>query len=94
MTVDPAGVGPNEMHVYLFDRQTGAQWDETLEMTVTAEMPDRGIAPIELEATKAGPGHFLISGATFGVKGDWRVEIASRVSDFDEFRTNVEVPVR
>jgi copper transport protein len=94
MTVDPAGVGPNEMHVYLFDRQTGAQWDETLEMTVTVEMPDRGIAPIELEATKAGPGHFLISGATFGVKGDWRVEIASRVSDFDEFRTNVEVPVR
>jgi copper transport protein len=94
VTVDPARVGSNEMHVYLFDRKTGAQWDETVEMTVTGEMPGRGIEPIELEATKAGPGHFLISGATFGVKGDWKVEIASRVSDFDEFRTNVEVPVR
>jgi copper transport protein len=94
VTVDPARVGPNEMHVYLFDRRTGAQWDETLELTATAEMPERGIEPIELEATKAGPGHFLISGATFGVKGDWTVEIASRVSDFDEFRTKVEVPIR
>ncbi len=94
MTVDPARVGPNEMHVYLFDRRTGAQWDETLEMTATAEMPERGIEPIELEVTKAGPGHFLMSGATFGVKGDWQVEIASRVSDFDEFRTNVTVPIR
>ena len=94
MTVDPARVGPNEMHVYLFDRRTGAQWDETLEMTATAEMPERGIESIELEVTKAGPGHFLMSGATFGVKGDWQVEIASRVSDFDEFRTNVTVPIR
>jgi copper transport protein len=94
MTVDPARVGPNEMHVYLFDRRTGAQWDKTLEMTATAEMPERAIEPIELEVTKAGPGHFLISGATFGVKGDWQVEIASRVSDFDEFRTNVTVPIR
>jgi copper transport protein len=94
MTVDPARVGPNEMHVYLFDRRTGAQWDETLELTVTAELPERSVEPIELEATKAGPGHFLISGATFGVKGDWTVEIASRVTDFDEFRTNVEIPVR
>ena len=27
LTVDPARVGPNEMHVYLFDRRAGAQWD-------------------------------------------------------------------
>ena len=94
VTVDPARVGPNEMHVYFFDRRTGAQWDETVELTATAEMPVRGIEPIELEATKAGPGHFLISGATFGVKGNWTVEIASRINDFDEFRTKVEVPVR
>jgi hypothetical protein len=35
-----------------------------------------------------------VSGATFGIKGDWTVEIASRVSDFDEIRTKVQVPVR
>jgi copper transport protein len=94
LTVDPASVGPNEMHVYLFDRRDGSQYDATLELTVTAELLERRIAPIELEATKAGPGHYVVSGATFGVKGDWTVEMASRVSDFDEFRTKVEVPVR
>jgi copper transport protein len=94
MTVDPARVGPNEMHVYLFDRRDGRQYDETLELTVTAELPEGRIEPIEFEATKAGPGHFLVSGAAFGVKGEWTVEIAARVSDFDEFRTKVEVPVR
>jgi copper transport protein len=94
MTVDPARLGPNEMHVYLFDRRDGRQFDETKELTVTAQLPEKGIAPIELEATRAGPGHYLVSGATFGVKGDWTVKIASRVSDFDEFRAKVRVPVR
>jgi copper transport protein len=94
LTVDPARTGPNEMHVYLFDRRTGDQYDEAEEVTVTAELPERRIEPIELEPTKAGPGHYVVSGATFGVKGDWTVEIAVRVSDFDEFRTKLEVPVR
>jgi copper transport protein len=82
------------MHVHLFDRGDGSQYDATLELTVTAELPEGRIEPIDLEATKAGPGHYVVSGATFGVKGDWTVEITSRVSDFDEFRTTLEVPVR
>jgi copper transport protein len=94
LTVDPARVGPNEMHVYLFDRADGSQFDETKELTVTAELPEKGIEPIELEATRAGPGHFLVSGATFGVTGEWTVEIASRVSEFDEFRAKLRVRVR
>jgi copper transport protein len=94
LTVDPARVGPNEIHVYLFDRGSGRQFDETKELTVTAELPEKRIDKIELEATKAGPGHYVVSGAALSVKGDWMVEIASRVSDFDEFRTKLEVPIR
>ena len=94
VTVDPARVGPNEMHVYLFDRRDGSQFDETKELTVTAELPEKRIDEIEFEATRAGPGHYVVSGATFGVKGEWTVEIASRVSDFDEFRTKLKLPVR
>ena len=94
LTVDPARTGPNEMHVYLFDRADGSQYDETKELTVTAELPEKRIEPIEFEATKAGPGHYVVSGAALGVEGDWTVEIAARVSDFDEFRTKLEVPVR
>jgi copper transport protein len=82
------------MHVYLFDRRDRRQFDETKELTVTAELPEKGIEPIDLEATRAGPGHYVVSGAAFGVKGEWTVEIASRVSEFDEFRTKLHVPVR
>ena len=56
MTVDPARVGPNEMHVYLFDRRTGAQWDETLEMTVTAEMPETRHRADRAGGHEGGPG--------------------------------------
>jgi copper transport protein len=94
LTVDPARVGPNEMHVYLFDRRDGSQYDETVELTVTAELPEQRIEPIELDAAKAGPGHYVVSGAAFAMEGEWTVEIAARVSDFDEFRTKVRVPVR
>jgi copper transport protein len=93
MTVDPARVGPNEMHVYLFDRASGRQYDAAKELAVTAELPEKRIAPIELTATKAGPGHYVISAATFGVKGNWTIEVAARVSDFDEYRAKVEVPI-
>jgi copper transport protein len=94
LTVVPARTGPNEMHVYLFDRADGSQYDETKELTVTAELPEKRIEPIEFESTKAGPGHYVMSGAALGVEGDWTVEIAARVSDFDEFRTKLEVAVR
>jgi copper transport protein len=86
-------VGPNEIHVYLFDRADGNQYDETKELTVTAELPEKQIEPIELDATKAGPGHYVISGAGLAPEGDWTLEIAARVSDFDEFRTKVDVPI-
>jgi copper transport protein len=87
-------VGPNEMHGYLFDRAAGRQWDEAKELTITAELPEKGIDAIELEPTKAGPGHYVVSGAALGVAGEWTVEVAARVSDFDEFRTKLLVPAR
>jgi copper transport protein len=71
LTVDPARVGPNEMHVYLFDRRDGRQYEATKELTVTAELPEKRIEPIELEATKAGPGHYVVSGAALGLSGKW-----------------------
>ncbi len=94
LTVEPAAVGSNELHVYLFNRADGRQYDATKELTVTAELPGKQIHPIALDARQAGPGHYVVSGAAFGVKGDWEVEVVARVSDFDEYRTTVKVPIR
>jgi copper transport protein len=94
VTVQPARVGANELHLYLFDRSDGRQYDATKELTLHASLPGKRIAPIELSPRKAGPGHYVVSGAAFGVAGDWRVEVAARVSEFDEHRTSFEVPIR
>jgi copper transport protein len=94
LTVEPAAVGSNEMHLYLFNGSDGRQFDATKELTVTAELPGKRIHPIALDARQAGPGHYVVSGAAFGVKGDWKVEVVARVSDFDEYRTTVRVPIR
>ena len=94
VTVEPARVGPNELHLYLFNRRDGSQYDRTKELTLRASLPGRRIAPIELDARRAGPGHYVVTSAAFGVAGDWRVEVAARVSDFDEHRTTFKVPIQ
>lgn len=94
LTVDPARTGPNAVHLYLLKRSDGSQWDRTRELTVQASLPARGIAPIALDARKAGPGHYLIGDAPLSPGGDWTLRFIARVSDFDEYRTDFKVPIR
>ncbi len=93
VTVDPAKVGPNQLHMYLFDRKTGAAFDQTKELRVTAAMPSKQIAPIELSAHVAGPGHYIVDDASLAVAGDWTVAVTNRISDFDEYETRFTVPI-
>ncbi len=91
LTVDPAAPGINEAHLYFFDRQTGAQWDKTKELTARASSGDE---ELPLDFIKAGPGHFVAQQATLPTQGDWIVRVEARVSDFDQYAAEVEVPVR
>jgi copper transport protein len=94
LTVEPARVGPNEVHLYLFNRRDGRQYDRTKELLVNASLDGKDIAPIDLDARRAGPGHYVVTSAAFGLRGRWTVQIAARVSDFDEYRATVKVPIR
>ena len=94
LTVDPARAGNNQVHLYLFDRRTGRQWNRSKELTVEAFLPDREIGPLELDAQRAGPGHYVIRRAGLAPKGDWRVDVNARVSAFDQYTAHVEVPIR
>jgi copper transport protein len=93
LTVEPAAAGANEIHVYLFDRSDGRQYDAPKELHLEAALPDRGIEPIQLEATKAGPGHYVVGAAALAPAGEWRLELVARISDFDELRTTYTVPI-
>jgi copper transport protein len=94
VTVDPAKVGPNQLHLYLFDRKTGAAFDATKELDVTAALPAKGIAPIALSSHVAGPGHYVVDGASLSVGGKWTIAVTDRVSDFDEYETHFTVPIK
>ena len=69
----------------------GFEVDE--EVRFEASLPGKGIEPIRLEATKAGPGHYVVGAAALSPPGDWRLELIARISDFDELRTTYTVPI-
>jgi copper transport protein len=94
LTVDPARVGPNEMHVYLIDKQNGTQYDKVKEMNVDLLLPSENLGPLKPDVRKAGPGHYVMNGALFGVSGEWDVKMTARVSEFDAYYSSVKVDIK
>jgi copper transport protein len=94
VTVDPAKVGRNEMHLYMFRSKDGSQFDSTKELRIRMTLPSKDIGPLAAHPTKAGPGHYVVPAADFGVPGDWNLKFTARVSDFDQYETTVEVPIK
>lgn len=94
LTVDPARAGGNAIHVYLFDKRTGAQYDRPRRLKITAAEPELEIGPIALDARKAGPGHYTVARADLAPAGAWSLVVRAPVSDFEELRTAFEVPIR
>ena len=87
-------VGRNEVHVYLFDSQTGAQYDEVRELRVDASLPAERIGPVDLRPRPSGPGHYVIRDADLAVSGTWELVFDARVSAFEQHTAIVEVPIR
>src|SRR5271154_1881228 len=94
MTVEPATVGLNTVHIYLIDARSGAQFTDTKEFTATAKLPAKGIGPLPLTADPAGPGHYILSSAELTPAGTWEIVLTDRVSEFEEFSRTIKVPVR
>jgi copper transport protein len=94
LTVDPAAVGVNEMHIYLFRARDGTPFTATKELTVRLSQPGKGIGPIDARLRSGGPGHYLADALTLSPGGTWQIEVTDRVSDFDEYSTNAAVHVR
>ncbi len=93
MTVEPAKVGLNTIHLYLINAKTGSQFTATKELTATAKLPTKGIGPLVLKPTVAGPGHYILNSAVLSPGGTWDIEIIDRVSEFEQFSRTVKVPI-
>jgi copper transport protein len=94
MTVEPARVGLNTVHMYLIDAKSGAQYTGTKELTVTARLPAKGIGPLTLQPNLAGPGHYVLNSAELSPGGTWQIQVTDRTSEFEESSKTVAVPVR
>ena len=94
MTVEPATVGLNTIHLYLINAKDGSQFTATKELVATAELPAKGIGPLPLKANLAGPGHYALNSAELSPGGTWDIEITDRVSEFEQFSKTVKVPIR
>ncbi len=92
ISVEPARVGANEVHLYLFDAKSGAPFAKLKQLEATASLPEKSIS-LPLEPQLAGPGHYTIPGAFLNSAGEWRIQITARVSAFDEYTKTIEVPI-
>lgn len=93
MSVEPATVGANEIHLYLFDAKSGAPYTKVKQLQVSASLPEENIS-LPLQPQVAGPGHYTIPDALFSAKGSWDLALTMRVSAFNQFEKTVEVPIR
>lgn len=94
MTVEPARVGLNTIHLYLINAKDGSQFTATKELVATASLPAKGIGPLPLKANLSGPGHYAFNSAELSPGGNWEIKITDRVSEFEEFSKTVKVPIR
>jgi copper transport protein len=93
-TVDPARVGPNEIHLYVLKATDGTPFDGTRQLTVMLSLPAKGIGPLPAMARAAGPGHYVVDAVQLVPGGAWQMHVTSRISDFDEYDATLKVPVR
>ena len=94
MTVDPSAVGVNQIHIYLLDAKTGAQFTGSKSVSVAEKQADQGVGPLTQTPQPAGPGHYIVPAAQLPVKGNWTVTVTVLVSAFDQYATSFSVPVR
>lgn len=92
MTVEPARVGANEIHIYLFDAKSGAPFAKVKQFGATASLPEKSIS-LPLEPQLSGPGHYTIPSAFLNASGDWRIALTVRVSAFNEYTQTTTVPI-
>jgi copper transport protein len=92
LTVDPAAVGTNLVHAYIFDDDLQLD-DEVTDFTLTAFNDKRGLGPLPLDVQPAGPGHYQANRVTIPFDGTWRIEASARRGKFDEARARFTIDI-
>jgi len=94
LIIEPATTGPNDYHLYFFDRETGEQVRRVKEAAIRLEQTEEGIGPVTLDIPYKSPAHYELLGPALSVTGEWDAAVDVRVSKFDSFTARTEFEVR
>jgi len=92
VTVSPARVGANELHVTVTPAIT--QGVNIAEIKVTITLPEADLGPIEVPTQVITANHVTTETAQFPTPGTWDVKVAVRYGEFDIKTTTAEVLIR
>lgn len=92
LVVDPNRAGVNQIHLYLLD-EAGRTADIAEQLRLHLRLPSRDIGPVVREPEVAGPGHWILTGPELSIAGRWEIQVAVRVSDFQQLETTIPVDV-
>ncbi|MFE1287689.1 copper resistance CopC/CopD family protein [Streptomyces sp. NPDC058751] len=86
ITLDPARVGGNQMHVFVF-RPNGKAFDVP-EVKVAFTLTAKNIGPLPVTPDRVATGHWAASGVQIPLAGDWKIAVTVRTSDIDQATVN------
>lgn len=90
ISLDPARVGSNQLHVYL--SSVTSSLDNPDNVTVQLADPARAVAPIQLTVTPAGAAHY-VAVAELPYAANWMLTITARYHTFDQVIFTTVVPI-
>jgi copper transport protein len=96
LTVDPAKVGSNVMHLYAFGAD-GQPLPRAQDLKVRAVPPGKAggsDVPVDVPFVVTGPGHWTAAAVPLGTRGGWTLEVVLRTSAFDQIEADLPVRVR
>ncbi|MGW3666982.1 copper resistance CopC/CopD family protein [Streptomyces sp. NPDC005141] len=86
VTLDPARVGGNEMHVFVV-RPNGKAFDVP-EVKVAFTLASKDVGPLPVTPDRIATGHWTATGVQIPMAGDWKIAVTVRTSDIDQATVN------
>ncbi|MEU4168091.1 copper resistance protein CopC [Streptomyces sp. NPDC026665] len=86
VTLDPARVGGNQMHVFVY-RPNGKAFDVP-EVKVAFTLTAKNIGPLPVTPDRVATGHWAASSVQIPLAGDWKIAVTVRTSDIDQATVN------
>jgi copper transport protein len=91
ITLDPARVGQDQLHIYVLDKN-GTQ-ESVPEVTASLALPAQQLGPLPVKLDLTGPGHYTGASAVVPVPGKWQVLVTVRTTDIDQATVILNIDV-